>query len=351
MPKKRPHRVQELKPTFSSNIVEAITVEEVELKTEPVDHGYDYEQIVFPSTKIYAENDENQAALEAETGLISQLEFIKTELDVDEACINELREEMMHIANDTANGNGIINKPLKKPKSKKVQKLKVKKSQKPIEPEPLEIVRDGVKMVKCLFCDVEQTRRNRSILKEHMRTHTGYAPHSCRHCPEKFFCRSSLICHVKTDHKTKKMYKCPLCAVHFFTKKDFQDHELKCVKRRSFQCHLCKVTMKRLFMHKVKSHMRRLHTGERTFQCPSCHEWFLTNSSLRSHMQIHPEIMPFKCSECKSRFTSEESKKRHENNCLNRSRLECYMCEYICISVYFSFHYCFHTVLTFLSFP
>ncbi|XP_031638579.1 zinc finger protein 2-like [Contarinia nasturtii] len=339
MPKKRPqvHCASELEPqkkqfqlNFSSNILPEFVVDNVEIKTEPVE--YDYEQMEFPTTKIYTENDANKAAVEAESGLISQLEIIKTEPDVDEATINAFREEMMQIANETESKNKSIKKlPSKKPKTKKKEKKSSEnrnKSKKYTEPKPLEIERDGVKMVKCLYCDFEQTTRNRSLVKEHMRSHTGYAPHGCRHCRERFFTRALLICHVKTDHKTKKVYKCPLCRVNFFKKKDFEDHKLKCVRLRTFECHLCKETENRVHMHKIKSHMQRLHTGERTFQCKHCNEWFLTKCSLRTHMQHHPEIMPFKCSRCKFLFATEESKIKHEITCLNRNRFECHLCKY-----------------------
>lgn len=198
-----------------------------------------------------------------------------------------------------------------------------------MDPNPLEITVNGVKMVKCLFCDFQLTRRDRSQVKEHMRIHTGFMPHTCVHCVEKFHTRNLLMRHMQMDHRTKPMYQCPRCSVHYFTKPDFYAHEFNCVKVRSFECHLCKIQMNRLYMHKVKDHMRRLHTGERIYPCKHCNESFVSTHQLSSHMQSqHTDVMPFKCSLCRVRFETEEKWKKHEEHCLNKTSYQCHLCQY-----------------------
>lgn len=335
MPKKRNRArlAKEIEHDLPINIID----EEMQIKTEPVDNGYECRSVDnLPTTRIYTENDENKEEAEAETGLVSQLEIIKTEVDVDEAAIKAFREEMMRILDDAS--TNIDEPPKKKRKcdNKKKHKKIQKKITETIEPEmtepaelqPKDIEVNGIKMAKCRFCDFQLTRRNRSIVKEHMRIHTGIKPHACSHCSQKFYTRNMLIHHVQRDHRSKTMHKCPLCRVYFFTKTEFESHELKCVKRRSFQCHICGLEMSRLYMHLVKDHMRKAHTGEKIFECEFCKETFVSTNSLRCHVQHHPEIMPFKCSLCKQRFATNESCKKHEDGCLSRRRFQCHICKY-----------------------
>ncbi|XP_055325537.1 zinc finger protein 431-like [Sitodiplosis mosellana] len=327
--------------------------EAIQIKMEPIDNGYEHESMEFIPTKtvVYTENDGNRAAIEAEIGLESQLEFIKSEVDVDDVTMMEFREEMRRISYDTT--NDLINQkqPTKKRKREVEQKSKDKKKatkvtkkvekkekttgvtnkkSENVELQPLEIVVNKVKMAKCRFCDFQSTSRNRSIVKEHMRLHTGVTPYACTHrtCSQKFITRNLLVHHMQRDHPTKKRYKCPLCRMWFFSKKDIESHELKCVKRRSFECHLCKHQMKRLYMYKVTEHMRKEHTGEKVFQCEHCDETFLTKGSLRCHEKHHPGVVPFKCSICNGRFVTEETLQKHESYCLTRRRFECHICQY-----------------------
>lgn len=349
MPKKRPRSKLTKKLALNvTNIKQECIIEDVEIKIEPIDNGYD-EPIEILPTQIYTETDENWASIEAETGFVSQLDIIKTEVDVDEATLEAFREEMMRCHSHENNEENVGDEPPKKKRKKEMEKVHKNHGADLIEPStstststsssnqinatelepiPFEITVNGVRMVKCRFCDYQLKRRDRSLVKEHMRIHTGFTPHACIHCPEKFHTRSFLLRHMQSDHRTKIMYKCPRCSVYYFTKNDFAQHEFNCVKRRSFECHLCKIQMNRLYMYKVKDHMRRLHTGERCYRCKHCDGSFVSSHSLTSHMQHHPDVMPFKCSLCKVRFATVEKRKKHENVCLNKSSLQCHLCQY-----------------------
>lgn len=74
--------------------------EELQIKNEPVDIGYEYESIEFPPTNT--ENNVNGTDVEAEFTLESQIEFMKTEVDTDEETMNEFHEETMQISRDEA---------------------------------------------------------------------------------------------------------------------------------------------------------------------------------------------------------------------------------------------------------
>lgn len=363
MPKKRdrsqsPEGIQHL--IMKKIKTEPVFEDELMIKNEPVDTGYEYEQHPHTiKTVVYNNDDADQvSAVEAEIGLVSRLEFIKSEVEVevDEAEVRAFRKEMMEISQDAEQQpaelkiekikktkkmktatNGETSKPKQKKTEKHVKKGKkqeaehwfdTSKTSLPNEPEPLEIVVNGVKMVKCRFCSFQSTTRNRSMVKIHMRSHTGVRPYSCPYCKENFTTQSSVAAHVRYNHSTKPIFKCALCRVLFFNQNEFDAHDLRCVKRRSFECHLCKFQSKQMFMHIMRDHMRRIHTGQRVVQCQQCDETFVSKSQLGSHMQHHPEVMPFKCSVCKIRFAQAQRWRRHEYTCMNRRRFECHICKY-----------------------
>lgn len=343
--------VQNVEHTIPVKIKEEIVDEEAYIKSEPIDNGYECGPTQCQSTKtvIVNENERNKEALESEIGLVSQLEIVKTEFDVDEVAVKEFREEIIRMSIDAAPGPmsqkigetkkrkrehtakkaDVKNAPKNKEKQKKAAKKSTKKKKTPKSVEPLEIVIDGKKMVKCPFCSKTDTTRNRSLVKEHIRFHTGETPWRCSYCKDKFAVRNSLISHIASHHKKKKL-KCQLCGHIFYEADELKMHELlQCVKRRSFECHLCKLQMNRLYMHQTKEHMRMAHTGETIFQCQHCPEEFITRCRLSGHLQrAHPETLPIKCSNCDHRFQDEEKCEKHQKYCLARRRLECYICQY-----------------------
>ena len=41
------------------------------------------------------------------------------------------------------------------------------------------------------------------------------------------------------------------------------------------------------FRSKLKEHNMRMHTGEKTFECPKCHKRFALKHNLKSHIITH----------------------------------------------------------------
>lgn len=128
---------------------------------------------------------------------------------------------------------------------------------------------------------------------------------------------------MKKQHKNKEIH-CLQCRRIFYAKEKLELHKFKCVANRSFECCLC--SFKRVHMHEIKHHMRKMHTGEKVVKCTICSENFLDKGTLTTHIRRHhPEVMPFKCSLCMKTFQEKELFQWHEKRCRT---FECHLCQY-----------------------
>ncbi|XP_075587960.1 uncharacterized protein LOC142597593 [Dermatophagoides farinae] len=128
------------------------------------------------------------------------------------------------------------------------------------------------------------------------------------------------------------------CLSH---RKHQQKHHLNCHRRihtgeRPYQCSYCKATftqkllMNHCFFSPVmfivihcfclshrKHHLnchRRIHTGERPYKCSHCNATFTQNSNLIRHCLIHNGERPYQCSHCNDKFRHKHVLNRHIKN-------------------------------------
>lgn len=159
---------------------------------------------------------------------------------------------------------------------------------------------DSLKNYECEIC--QKKFYFKSDLLRHSLTHSGARPHKCDFCGTTFKLRGALVEHVKSLHENYK-YPCETCGKIFTAMRNLKRHTV--THKSDFEaskplCTECGKSFR--FKSDLEKH-KRIHTGERAFQCKICKKSFRLNSHLKQHMVTHTGEKPFKCKFCEKGFS------------------------------------------------
>lgn len=173
----------------------------------------------------------------------------------------------------------------------------------------------SLKPFQCIHCGFSSYKS--SVILKHVKSQGSYHTGTCPHCQLKHTNHADFQAHLEQEHGDKGAIICDVCAQDFQDEQSYQLHKKNAHKNRkstkentkkkaSVVCDTCGKSVQNLTVHKIRS-----HSSEENHTCSQCSKVFKTILHLRSHLRFH---MKFPCDHCGIMLNAKHSSRHYQQH-------------------------------------
>ena len=139
----------------------------------------------------------------------------------------------------------------------------------------------------------------------------NHPPTPCPYCPRLFSSPRTMAKH-KYSHD-EIMFECETCGQGFMFKSQYESHRRVHLKIQGFICFKANCGQWFKWESELNTHLKA-HTSK-PLKCEFCAYQNSDKRNLCAHMRVHSDTLPYICALCGKRFKWQEQKKRHYSKC------------------------------------